>query len=208
MRVWKASWRERQYRATHQKSVPLIDPALAADSSVAAAQLKVIGPLANSMQALDGTPSIDESAEPKTSPIEMTTLSRPASALDYVANSRATGPVRLLHGKIAVRSYRDVPFIVPVQTSSPRLHGTFHAFLADHSQDGNVDILVLNQQQFADFARRRVVDAVFTNGAATTGRIDVILNPTVLQPQKYYLVLSNPSNQLQLVDADFALAFE
>src|SRR5258708_24928179 len=52
MRVWKASWRERQYRATHQKSVPLIDPALAADSSVAPAQLKVIGPLANSMQVL------------------------------------------------------------------------------------------------------------------------------------------------------------
>jgi hypothetical protein len=67
---------------------------------------------------------------------------------------------------------------------------------------------VLNQQQFADFARGRAVDAVFTNGAATTGNIDVVLNPTVLQPQKYYLVLSNPSKQMQLVDANFALTFD
>jgi hypothetical protein len=160
------------------------------------------------MQAAGEIPSIDESAGSKTTSLESAPSSSPASALDHVTNSVRRGPVRLLHGKIAVRSHRDVPFIVPVQTSSPRLHGTFRAFLEDHVEDGSVDILVLNQKQFTDFVHGRAVGAVFTNGAATTGRIDVILNPAVLQPQKYYLVLSNPSNQMQLVDADFALAFE
>ena len=208
LRAWKASWREQQYRATHQKPVPLIDPALAADPSVAPAQFKVIGPLVNSIQATSEIPSTDESAGSKTTSVESVASPRPALAVDHVLNSVSRGPVRLLHGKIAVRGYRGVPFVVPVQTSFPRLHGTFRALLADHSEGGNVDILVLNQQQFADFARGRAVNAVFTNGAATTGRIDVILNPTVLQPQKYYLVLSNPSNQLQSVDADFALTFD
>ena len=205
---WKSIWQKQQYLAAKTKPVPLIDPDLAKDPAIAAAKIQVVGVLARAQAGEGESVAGGEPAEPEPQPAEKSLPRGPLLAFDHVTRYANRGPVRLLRGAIPIKSYRQAEFTVAPQTSSPRVKGTFRAFLADHSQAGNVDVLVLDQRQFSDFVRGRGSDAVFSNGPASSGDIDVLLKSTIPEPEKYHLVLINPSSETELVEANFTYSAE
>ncbi len=92
-------------------------------------------------------------------------------------------------------------FVVPGSVVSPRLTGMLAASAS------KVEVMLFNQQQYADFLKGESGDAVFAN-EIKSGNIDVRLSSISAQGQKYYLVLNNPSRQPQKVWADFEVKLD
>lgn len=198
--AWDHVWQKERATAAKNKPVVLIDPTFASDPSIAPAKVKVIGPLASAMQQeqdeVNGTDN-SASAEPATS-------GQP-TALDHVTHPSSTAPQRF-HSTFLVKSYKYYRFLVPVQASSPKLHGRFSAFTTDKNAAA-ADVLLLDEGQFDDLIHGRPNGAVFAS-TSSTGIIDVTLSPGILEPKKYYLVFRTPDQRPRLVSADVTASFE
>src|SRR5437867_13448437 len=90
---WIPVWQKQQALPTKQNPISLVDPTLAADPSIEAGKLKVIGPLANAV-APDDTPSTAaDNVARTTSP----------TPFDHVEKPSASGPIRL-HNTFVVKT--------------------------------------------------------------------------------------------------------
>ena len=112
------------------------------------------------------------------------------------------------------RSTVQLAFEVPAHAATPRLRGSYESFVkqADHEEsdtDAEVEFLVLNEQQFADFLKQRAGEATFSAEDAHAHEVNTSLPPTLNQPEKYHLIFRNNSRgpEKKFVQADFRMEF-
>lgn len=138
--------------------------------------------------------------------------SGPPSLLDHLNAADAGAPNHFLHRRLSVETYQIFAFEVPPRAIRPELRGKFRSVAARRNPRGGttVQLLLLNDGEFAHFVKNRPVTATFTSNPSSRGEIDWKLNANVDNPQKYYLVFRNSSEGQgpSLVDADFTASFE
>jgi hypothetical protein len=108
----------------------------------------------------------------------------------------------------------NFPFEVPSHAAVPHLHGNYKSYVRQlgvqpNDDTANVDFLILDEDQYADFAQGHAGEAFFSAAASHDQDVNVSLPPTQDQPRKYYLVFRNsPSGAVKkAVQADFTLDF-
>jgi hypothetical protein len=185
------------------KHLPQADPSKAEAAQTgppeSGAQATVAGTLASWMHKEE--PSAPERTPGKPHP------------LDHIAGSPVGSANSILHKTFAVATLTKFSFEIPPHAASPKLHGAFRSFVQQAAQSGddsgNVDFLVLNQQQYADLATGRQSEALFSAESTHDQEVNLGLPVSQDQPQKYYLVFRNSSSAegKKLVQADFTVDF-
>ena len=101
---------------------------------------------------------------------------------------------------------------VPAHAANPQLRGSYQSFVRHggmlSSDDANLEFLVLNDQQYAEFVKGHGSEAVFSADEAHDQEVNTGLPPTFQQPAKYYLIFRNGLHApAKVVQADFRLDF-
>jgi hypothetical protein len=136
--------------------------------------------------------------------------------VEPMARSVTPPAQHFLHKTFSVQKYESFELQIPPHCLRPRLHGDFRSFR--YGEQGNrasdeaasVDVLLLDEQQFKDFAEGAGGDSTRSVQASYERQIDWALPSSFDNPQKYYLVFSNPTGKLKtkLVEADLTLSFD
>lgn len=161
----------------------------------------VAGPLANLMNRKDAK---DEDIE---------TVTYTPTASDHVGGSVVGTSTKVAHETFAVGNTVDLPFEVPAHAYNPRLRGLFRSFLqaggAPTTSPGDVDFVLLNDDQYSSFLAGRPSDDLFSAEATHDQEVNAHLPPTMNQPVKYHLIFRNVSPKLgkKVVQADFQIDF-
>jgi len=176
----------------------------------AAQMVTLTGPLADymthqnpgQMGALKSGDSADEPRKPY-HPTEM----------DRVGDSPVGTSTPILHKTFPVVALVNLPFDIPPHAASPQFKGTYHSFLkgsgAGSENAADVELLLMNQQQFTDLLNGHASDAVFSTEDAHDQEVNTSLPPTFNDPARYYLVFRNNSRERgkKFVKADFQVDF-
>jgi hypothetical protein len=134
--------------------------------------------------------------------------------LDQVGPATTDASQDVLHKTFTVRTTVAFPFDIPAHSAMPHLHGNFKSYVTkvgiqsnEHSAD--VDFLLLNDQQYADFTAGNPSDAIFSVDASHEQAVDVSLPPALNQGAKYYLVFRNTpgGDTRKTVQADLTVDF-
>jgi hypothetical protein len=179
-------------------------PAEAADAAKA---VTMVGPLADYMQG-------EKSSSSSSGENEKPAVPWTPHAGDIVRDSPAgTGGV-ILHKTFAVATTVKFPFEIPAHATNPQLRGNYRSFLkpagdAPADGDANVEFLLMNQQQYADFARGHQADVVYFVKLSHSQQVNFELSPTYDKPAQYYLVFRNRSSDAgkKIVQAEFSVDF-
>jgi len=139
-----------------------------------------------------------------------------AAPLDHVVQVPPKDPINFLHKTFPVKDYVKFEFVIPPHSPQPRLRGSFRSFVARSSgatisdDSANVDLLVLNEEEFGAFVQGSSGSATYSIDHVHGQTVDLTLSSTIDQPQKFYLVFSNPPGgpRNKFVDADFTVSFE
>ena len=133
---------------------------------------------------------------------------------DHIAPSPQGTSSAIVHKTFAVGSAAKFLFQVPPHAASPQLHGTYHSFVqgsdAQSSDDrGDIDFLLMNDQQYADFAQGHLGDAVYAVDSSHEQDVSFGLPATLDRPAQYYLVFRNSDSRTgkKVVQADFRVDF-
>ena len=105
-----------------------------------------------------------------------------------------------------------VPFEIPPHAVTPRFHGTFQSFVqgeSSHDESANVDLLLMNEQQYNQFLAGRDPEVLFIADTSHYQDINFDLSPSRDQPVRYHLVFrSTPGGAAKkTVKADFSVDF-
>jgi hypothetical protein len=163
----------------------------------------LVGPLAGYIQGEKSSNTGPQPAVPWT-----------PHASDLVGDSpTGTGGV-ILHKTFAVAGTAKFLFEIPAHATNPQLRGTYRSFLRpaeDTSGDGdsNIEFLLMNQQQYADFVRGRQADVLYFVESSHSQQVNFGLAPTYDKPAQYCLVFRNRSGGAakKVVQADFSVDF-
>ncbi len=132
---------------------------------------------------------------------------------DRVAPSPVGTSSAIVHKTFAVSSTTKFSFEIPPHAVSPQLHGTYRSFLQGSVQssdeDANVDLLLMNDQQYANFLKGRPADTVFSVDSSHDQDVNCGLPATLDHPVQYYLIFRNSSSSgdKKVVQADFRVDF-
>ncbi|MFZ0299802.1 MAG: hypothetical protein WAM13_15735 [Candidatus Sulfotelmatobacter sp.] len=133
---------------------------------------------------------------------------------DHVGPSPVGTSTAIVHKTFAVTSTAKFPFEVPPHAASPRLRGTYHSYAKNSAaqsgdENGNVDLLLINEQQYADFLNGSPADAVYSVDSSHDQDVSLGLPSTLDHPVRYYLVFRNSSSKAgkKVVQADFRVDF-
>ncbi|MGC2449218.1 MAG: hypothetical protein WA477_16330 [Candidatus Sulfotelmatobacter sp.] len=143
--------------------------------------------------------------------IETVTYERIAS--DHVGGSVVGTSNKVLHQVFAVAGTVDLPFEVPAHAYNPQLHGSFRSFIqagsAPTTAPGDVDFLLLNDEQYSALVGGHPSDALFSADASHDQEVNANLPPTLNQAVKYHLIFRNTSPKAgkRVVQADFQIDF-
>jgi hypothetical protein len=138
------------------------------------------------------------------------------ASVDHVVLSKAAPPNNFLHQTFAVKASEEFAFQVPSHSVKPVLHGSFVSFAKSKAGDllsnetANVDLLILNDQEFDDFSHSKQGSATYTVDPAHSQTVTYTLHPTVNDAEDYHLVFRNSPGgaRSKLVKADFTVTFE
>jgi hypothetical protein len=138
----------------------------------------------------------------------------PVAPSNYVAPLPVGTTQTILHKTFPVTTSVKFSFDVPARAAMPHLHGTYKSFVAQltvQSSDAaaNIDFLILNEDQYADFTQGHSGEALFSADASHDQDVTLSLPASQDQPKKYYLVFRNtPAGApKKLVQADFTVDF-
>jgi hypothetical protein len=217
------------YAWNSMKKVPLVAPAVVAKQSnnqpesplldappEAQHPVKFAGPLATYMDRQQGAAGDSGTGSGLMGLVENLEPPPPAkpNPADLVGGSVVGTTSTILHKKFRVHTAAQLGFVVPAHAATPHLRGIYQSFVSvggapvsDSAAD--IDFLVLNEQQFADFLHGHTGDATFSVDEAHVQEVNASLPPTIGQPVRYHLVFRNTSRQRQnkLVEADFRMEF-
>ena len=134
---------------------------------------------------------------------------QPPAAASPVGTSSA-----IVHKTFAITSAAKFAFEVPPHAASPHLNGSYRSFMqpagSPASDDSaNVDLLLMNAEQYADFAGGHSSDVVYSVDSSHEQDIAFILPATFDKPVQYYLVFRNSAGHAgkKVVQADFRMDF-
>jgi hypothetical protein len=167
----------------------------------------IAGPLANYM-------THQEQAKVET----LQPVSHQPTAFDRVGDSVVGTSSPILHQTFAVANIVNLPFQVPAHAATPQLHGSYRSFVkpaggkpgeTESNDAANVEFLVLNETQYAEFLNGHDSEAMFSADDAHDQEVNASLPPTINQPAKYFLVFRNSSPKAgkKIVQADFRVNF-
>jgi hypothetical protein len=210
--IYGASYLVHRFPVTTQASSTQASSAEQADprppeSGEAARAVTVAGPLADYMQ---GEKSSSSSSSENGKPAVPWT----PHAGDFVGDSpTGTGGV-ILHKTFAVATTVKFLFEIPAHATNPQLRGNYQSFLkpvgdAPVDGDANVEFLLMNQQQYADFARGQQADVLYFVESSHSQQVNFGLSPTYDKPAQYYLVFRSRSSEAgkKIVQAEFSVDF-
>jgi hypothetical protein len=133
---------------------------------------------------------------------------------DHIAPSPVGTSTAIVHKTFAITSTAKFLFEVPPHAASPQLHGTYHSFakvsgVQSGDENGDVDLLLMNDQQYADFLHGNVADVVYSIDSSHDQDVSFGLPATMDRPMQYYLVFRNSSGspKKKVVQADFQVDF-
>jgi len=139
-----------------------------------------------------------------------------AAPLDHVVQGPPKDPINFLRKTFPVKDYVKFEFVIPPHSAQPRLRGSFRSFVTRSSgatisdDSANVELLVLNEEEFGAFVQGSSGSATYSIDHIHKQTVDFAFASTMDQPQKFYLVFSNPPGgpRNKFVDADFTASFE
>lgn len=178
-------------------------PSTAGDDPIlSAANTQVYGVLGQRGEAAGKS---DEDASPASS-------SGPAPKVDHAYGTDPGAPNHFLHRRLTVKSIQIFEFEIPPHAFHPELRGRFRSVGSERSPGGGpaVEALLLNDEEFADFANRKPWEPMRALDPASNGEIHWSLDTPAVNPKKYYLMLRNSAEKQgpSIVDADFTAGFE
>jgi len=177
----------------------------------------VLGPVASPLSVLmaksDGSQSTDGSQT-----TDEPTRAWKAHPSDHIGPSPVGTAAAIVHKTFTVTSTAQFLFEVPPHAAGPQLHGTYHSFpktpgvqSAAQSGDetGDIDLLLMNDQQYTDFLSGRPADVVYSVDSSHDQDVSLGLPATQDLPVRYYLVFRNTpgSPGKKVVQADFRVDF-
>jgi hypothetical protein len=134
--------------------------------------------------------------------------------MDRVAASPASSSQSVLHKSFSLTTSASFPFEIPAHTVMPHLHGNYKSFVKQlavqaNDESANIDFLIVNEDQYADFIHGHSGEALFSADASHDQDVDFSLPASQDRAQKYYLVFRNSpgGSAKKLVQADFSLDF-
>ncbi len=164
--------------------------------------VSMAGPLANFMKG-----------KLVTKPEDIETVIYEPTASDHVGGSVVGTRNEVLHQTFLVAGTVDLPFEVPAHAYNPQLHGSFRSFIqaggAPTTAPGDVDFLLMNQEQYAALIGGHPSDALFSADASHDQEVNANLPPTLNQSLKYHLIFRNtsPKTGKRVVKADLQIDF-
>jgi hypothetical protein len=163
-------------------------------------QVSVVGPLAVWMN--EANPG--QTNEPRR------VWSGPLQPMDH-ASSTVPLADKYLRANFPLNKSAQFTFVIPPHTVSPRLHGSFQSSIRHTSgepKDAEIELMLLNAQQYDDFIHGRPEESTFELEAASR-TVDFLLPAAHDQPQEYHLVFRDPAQRPKLfVKAEFAVNAE
>ena len=171
------------------------------------------GPLANYMAKQEGSQAGSQPIPEGGTQVEtLEAAPRKPNAAGHVAVSVVGSTIAILHRTFRVHRAVQLEFAVPPGAATPRLRGTYQSLVKQAETgdaDANIELLVLNEQQYSDFLSKRAGEATFSADDARAGEVNVSLPPTIDQAAKYHLVFRNNSrdHRNEVVQADFRMEF-
>jgi hypothetical protein len=133
---------------------------------------------------------------------------------DHVAPSPVGTSTTIVNKTFAVTSTAKFVFEVPPHAASPQLHGTYHSSAKNSAaqsgeENGDIDLLLINEQQYADFLNGNPADVVYSVDSSHDQDVSLGLPATLDKPVRYYLVFRNSSSRAgkKVVQADFQVDF-
>jgi hypothetical protein len=167
------------------------------------------------LEALMGKVATPQTADPQTTETEEAPA-RPwkPHPSDHVGPSPVGTSTAIVHKTFAVTSTAKFVFEVPPHAASPQLHGTYHSSAKNSGtqsgdESGDVDLLLINEQQYADFLNGNPADVVYSVDSSHDQDVSLGLPATLDKPVRYYLVFRNSSSRAgkKVVQADFRVDF-
>lgn len=131
--------------------------------------------------------------------------------LNHVNAVDAKAPNHFLRRRFLVKTFEFFEFEIPPNAIRPELEGTFQSVATQGNPDGGlpVELLLMNDQEFARFLNHRPVTASSSLPPSSGGEIYWKLKAPADRPQTYYLLFRNSSEQgPSIVDANFTASFE
>jgi hypothetical protein len=132
---------------------------------------------------------------------------------DHVGGSVVGTSNKVLHQTFIVAGTVDLPFEVPAHAYNAKFRGTFRSFIqaggALTTEPGDVDFLLMTEQQYSDLLAGHPGDALFSADATHDQEVNANLPPTLDQPKKYHVIFRNvsPKTGKKVVQAEFQLDF-
>jgi hypothetical protein len=171
------------------------------ESKMAQEVVTIRGPLADYMRNNKSAPEQEEQSATRT-----------PSQADRIKDSPVGTSLDVLHKKFAVRRVAHVRFEIPPHALTPRFCGTFRSLVRgepSRDESANVDFLLMNEEQYANFAAGRDRDALYIADTIHFRDISVDLSASSDQPVSYYLVFRNSPGgaDVKTVEADFRVDF-
>ncbi len=204
--VGSFAWTHRQHVAT-VVAAPALDPAASSYGNYEEARQ------AHQMVTVTG-PMADYVVNQKMGKVEtLPQIVYKPVASDHVGDSPVGTGRDLLHKTFAVANIVDLPFEVPAHAVNPQLRGTYRSFAKQADAQGDdaddVEFLLMNERQFAEFLKGHPGEAIFSAEGAHDQELNTRLPPTFDKPAKYYLVFRNaaPNTGKKVVQGDFRIDF-
>jgi hypothetical protein len=132
---------------------------------------------------------------------------------DHVAPSPVGTTQTVLQKTFNLKTTAAFSFQIPAHAAEPHLHGIFQSFVGQvrgaSDDSANIDFLIMNEEQQADFAGGRESETLFSVEGSHNQAVNFDLPASLGQPVKYYLVFRNPTEgkASRVVEANFHVEF-
>lgn len=137
----------------------------------------------------------------------------PLSKFERVAPSPVGTTQVVLEKTFPLKSSATFPFEIPAHAVRPHLHGIFESFVGQvhggSDETANLDFLVLNEAQYADFSGDRPGEALFSVESSHNQAVNFDLPASLDHSVKYYLVFRSTASGgvKKVVEANFRVDF-
>lgn len=147
-------------------------------------------------------------AQPATAPIAR------VEEAEHVESSPVGTSSHIVQKTFSVAQVVQFPFSVPAHAATPRLHGTFRAYVQQEvgPYDGKpavIDLMLLNDEQYGVLSSGHDPEVLFSSEPSDAQDVSFNLSPSLAQPVKYHLVFRNASGGApkKVVKADFTVDY-
>ncbi len=201
-RGWKPLWQAQQANPAKRAAAQSFDPTGGDRVIHEATGQKAYGPLAD---ATSEAPKPEGEDAPRAVPTPQA-----AASIDHIMQPSSQGPGHFLRKRFSVTEYHGFEFEVPAHALHPELRGSFKSSVSGGGRDANVQVLLLDEQEFNNFARGEEGTVTFQTDPSDDGEVDWALNSPLFVAQKYFLIFRNasPHRRNKSVYADFTVSSE